>query len=219
MSRAGDAVERLAGRIFGLMGGLLRPYLERARPYVAPYIARARARYERFEPREKLLVQIAGALVALLMSYNFVYLPVFNLREDLRQRIEQRQHQIIEVRRMVRDYQQLRLELKDAEKRTVRNNKDFSLFSALEGMLTNSVGVAKVGSINPGEDKKISKDLVQHNVQITLTGVSLAEIVDTLYGIKTLPVPVLVSEIHIKRGPLPTIFDVEMTCLAVGANG
>jgi len=50
--------------------------------------------------------------------------------------------------------------------------------------------------------------------------VSLPEIVDTLYGIDTLPVPVLVSDLHIKRGELiHAVFDVQMTCVAIGKNG
>jgi len=89
----------------------------------------------------------------------------------------------------------------------------------VEGKLTDTVGVVKVSSITPGEDQKISKDLVQHNVEIALANLDLSEVVDTLYGIATLPVPVLVSEIHIKRSPLNTVFDVQMTCVAIGKNG
>ncbi len=49
---------------------------------------------------------------------------------------------------------------------------------------------------------------------------SLPEIVNTLYGIDTLPVPVLISDLHIKRGQLVTnAFDVQMTCVAIGKNG
>jgi hypothetical protein len=213
-------VEALARRILGRIRQIYDPYVERIRPYVAPTISRLRARYDRLEPREKILVQIAAAISAVFLGYNLIYTPVQNLRADLSQRTEARRHQILEVRRLVQDYERLKLELAAAEKRTVRQDKDFSLFSALQGMLTKSVGLSKIGSINPGDDRKISSDLVQHSVDITLNGVSLAEIVDALYGIETLPVPVLVSDLHIKKGGLLSpVYDVDITCVAIGKSG
>jgi hypothetical protein len=218
MSRLGNGIERLVRRALARAQTIYEPYIARVRPYFGPTIARLRTRYERLEPREKTLVMIASTLLTVFFGYNVVYLPVQTLRQDLRDRTEARQHQIAEVSRLVHNYEQIHLEVAAAEKRTVQQGKDFSLFSALEGMLTNIVGVAKVSSINPGEDQKISNDLVQHNVEINLTGVSLQEIVDTLYGIKTLPVPVLVSDLHIKRGMANAVFDVDMTCVAIGRN-
>jgi len=219
-SRARERVEQIAVRAVKRASSFYQPYAERARPYVGPYIYRARARYERLEPREKILVQIAGALSAVFLAYNLVYSPFEALRQDLSDRTATRERQISEVRRMVQQYRQLSLEVAAAEKRTVRQTKDFSLFSAVEGKLTDTVGVAKVSSITPGEDQKISKDLVQHNVEIALTALSLPDIVDTLYGIDTLPVPVLVSDLHIKRAQLiTTTFDVQMTCVAIGKSG
>jgi len=217
---AAEQVERLAISVLKRASSFYEPYLARIRPYFEPYMARMRTRYERMEPREKILVQIASVVVSVFLAYNLVYAPFQGLRQDLRDRTQARERQLSEVRRLVQQYRQLGLEVTAAKKRTVQQGKDFSLFSAVEGKLTDTVGVVKVSSITPGEDKKISKDLVQHNVDISLAGVSLPEIVDTLYGIDTLPVPVLVSDLHIKRGQLlTTVFDVQMTCVAIGKNG
>ncbi len=219
-SRARERLEHIAIRVVKRASSFYQPYAERVQPYVGPYIYRARTRYERLEPREKTLVQVAGALIAVFLAYNLVYSPFEGLRQDLSDRTETRERQISEVRRMVQQYRQLSLEVAAAEKRTVRQTKDFSLFSAVEGKLTDTVGVVKVSSITPGEDQKISKDLVQHNVEIALTALSLPDVVDTLYGIDTLPVPVLVSELHIKRVQLMTTsFEVQMTCVAIGKSG
>lgn len=218
--RLRERLQHIAIRILRRANSFYQPYAARIRPYVEPYVDRSRARYERLEPREKTLVQIAGTLIAVFLAYNLVYSPFEGLRQDLSDRIETRERQISEVRRMVQQYGQLSLEVAAAEKRTVRQTKDFSLFSAVEGKLTDTVGVVKVASITPGEDQKISKDLVQHNVQIALTALALPDVVDTLYGIKTLPVPVLVSDLHIKRAQLiTTTFEVQMTCVAIGKSG
>jgi type II secretory pathway component PulM len=219
-TRTRERLEHAAIRVLRRAGSFYQPYAERMRPYIGPYIYRAQARYQRLEPREKILVQIAGALIGVFLAYNLVYSPFEGLRQDLSDRTETRARQISEVRRMVHQYRQLSLEVAAAEKRTVRQTKDFSLFSAVEGKLTETVGVVKVSSITPGEDQKISKDLVQHNVEIALANLTLQEVVDTLYGIDTLPVPVLVSDLHIKRTQLiTTSFDVQMTCVAIGKSG
>jgi hypothetical protein len=217
--RTRQRLEQVALRILKRANSFYQPYAERMRPYVGPYIHRAQARYRRLEPREKILVQVAGALIGVFLAYNLVYSPFESLRQDLSDRTETRARQISEVRHMVQQYLQLKLEVAAAEKRTVRQTKDFSLFSAVEGKLSDTVGVAKVSSITPGEDQKISNDLVQHNVEIALTNISLPDIVDTLYGVDTLPVPVLVSDLHIKRSELVTSFDVQMTCVAIGKSG
>jgi type II secretion system (T2SS) protein M len=217
-----EQIQRLALRLIKRTGAFFEPYLARLRPYVRPYTARLSARYDRLEQREKILVQALGVLVFAFLAYNLVYSPFQGLRQDLSDRIEARQRETLEVRRLVHEHQQLQLEVAAAEKRTVRQGKDFSLFSALEGMLSSTVGVTKVASITPGEDKVISKDLVQHNVDIMLTGVNLTEIVDTLYGINSLPVPVFVSDLHIKRSQIVivnVIFDVDLTCVAIGRSG
>lgn len=195
---------------------LYAPYAGRLRPYFDPFLAPLRTRYERLEPREKTLVQIGLAVSGLFFGYNLVYAPVQSLRQELVERTAARQHELVEVRRLTHNYQQVKLDLAAAEKLTVPQ-KDFSLFSALEGMLTKSVGVAKIGSITPGEDRRISKDLIQHSVDVTLAGVTLAEVVDTLYGVETLPVPVRVSNLHLKGEALG--FEVQMTCVALGKNG
>jgi type II secretory pathway component PulM len=214
--RVRHGVESILKLIVRLVRPLYQPIVDRVRPIVEPAAARIRARYDRLEPREKTLVLIASALGAVWVAHTLVYAPIQGLRQDLRERIETRQHEVVEVRRQVQTYRRLKLDLAAAEKHTVPQ-KDFSLFSALEGMLTKSVGVAKIGSITPGEDKKISKDLVQHSVDITLQNVSLADVVDTLYGIKTLPVPVIVSSLHVKKaGQLATVYQVEITCIALG---
>ena len=42
----------------------------------APAAAAARARYQKLERRERLLVKLAGALIALFIVFNFIYLPI-----------------------------------------------------------------------------------------------------------------------------------------------
>jgi hypothetical protein len=188
----------------------------RARAAAAPTVAAARARYRKLESRERVLVQIAGGLVALFLAFNLVYLPIHDGLGGLNERIQQRQHDAVEVARMMRTYQRLRIDLATMRMRTVPASGDFSLFSVVEQALTSAPG--KIGSITPA-DKKIPGGLTQYTVELRLNALSLAQIVDTLYGLSGLKVPVTVSTLHVtRRSQDQHTFDVEMTCVALGRN-
>ena len=61
------------------MMDLLRPWLKQAATRVDPYVAQARGRYQKLEPRERILVQIAAGLVGVFLIYNLVYMPIVDL--------------------------------------------------------------------------------------------------------------------------------------------
>lgn len=207
--------ERIADAFHAVADEQLKLISER----MDPIVSNLRARYQKLEPREKVLVQIAGALLAVFLVYNLVYGSIRNLQESLNSRIAARQKELAEVRRLSQVYSELKLDLGAAEKRTVTAGKDFSLFSVLEASLTKSVGRDKIGSLTPA-DKRISDELMDYEVNVKLNDVNLAQLVDTLYEVKTLTVPIVVSNLNIKkRAQNAHSFDVEMTCSAVGKSG
>jgi len=198
---------------------LLRPYLRQAATRVDPLIVQARVRYQKLESRERILVQIAAGLVAVFLIYNLIYLPIVDLSSGLQARIVQRQQDLAEVRRLAATYAQLKADLAAAERRTVPLGKDFSLFSIVEASMTKSVGRAKIGSIAPGSDRKLTDGFTEYSVQLKLENVSLAQLVDALYGINSLSMPIGVSDIRIQRRTQDThSYDVDLTCVALAKN-
>ena len=207
--------ERIARAFHAVAGEQLKLLSER----MDPIVSNLRARYQKLEPREKVLVQIAVALLAVFLVYNLIYGPIRDLRQSLDIRIAARHKELAEVRRLSQVYSELKLDLAAAEKRTVPTGKDFSLFSVLEASLTKSVGHDKVASLTPA-DKRISDELMDYEVNVKLNDVSLAQLVDALYDVKTLTVPIIVSNLNIKKRPQNAhSFDVELTCSAVGKSG
>ena len=201
------------------MMDLLRPRLKQLATLVDPYIAQGRSRYQKLEPRERILVQIAGGLLAIFLIYNLVYTPIVDLSSGLENKIAQRQQDLAEVRRLAGTYAQLKVNLAKAEQRTVPSGKDFSLFSVIEASMTKSVGRDKIGSIAPGSDRKLSDGFIEFSVQLKLANVNLAQLVDALYGINSLPMPIGVSTIRIqRRTPDTHSYDVDLTCVALAKN-
>ncbi|MGA8641918.1 type II secretion system protein GspM [Candidatus Binatus sp.] len=208
-------IDNLRARIMDL----LRPYLKQGATRIDPYIAQARSRYQKLEPRERILVQVAGGLLAVFLIYNLVYSPIVDLSSGLEDKIAQRQHDLAEVRRLAGTYAQLKANLAKAEQRTVPMGRDFSLFSVIEASMTKSVGRDKIGSITPGSDRKLADGFTEFSVQLKLDNVNLAQLVDALYGINSLPMPIGVSNIRIQRRTQDThSYDVDLTCVALAKN-
>ncbi|MGD1028452.1 MAG: type II secretion system protein GspM [Candidatus Binatus soli] len=198
---------------------LLRPYLKQAATRVDPLIAQARGRYQKLEPRERILVQIAGGLVGAFLIYKLIYMPIVDLSLGLQDKIVQRQQDLAEVRRLAATYAQLKAELASAERHTVPPGKDFSLFSVIEASMTKSVGRQKIGSIAPGSDRKLTDGFTEYSVQLKLDNVNLAQLVDALYGINSLSMPIGISDIRIQRRTQdPHSYDVDLTCVALAKN-
>jgi type II secretory pathway component PulM len=203
IERVNTIVERESKRL----GGLIAPAWQVARGW-----------YSRREQREKILLRIFGAVLSVIVLYNFIYLPFVGLGEGLGDRVATRQQQLAEVRTMMRSYKRLKVELAATEKRTVRS-RDFSLFSIIEQSLTKSVGRDKISSIAPS-DRAVPGGFQQFTVDLKLAGLNLGQIVDVLYGVQTLPMPVAVSNLHVRqRTQDPHSYDVDMSCMSLGRNG
>lgn len=214
-----DLMGRIRDQIGSRLGLVIGPQLARLRGAVNPYLNQLRAHYHRLEPREKLLVRIGCGLLAIFLIYNLIYLPIVDLQAGLNDRVADRQRELAEVRAMTRTYLRLESELAVARKRTVPGGRDFSLFSVVEKALSDSVGRDKLGSITPGVDRKVADGMVEYSVDLQLTNLSLPQLVDALYRLQTLPVPVGVSTIHIRRRfQDPHSYDVDMTCVALAKN-
>ncbi len=195
------------------------PYYARAREALAPHLGRAAGWYEKREPREKLMLRVLGGVAAVIVVYNFVYVPARDWHDDLADRVATRQHQVIRLRGMMRNYQRLRLELTSTQKRTLPGGKDPALFSVLEMILTNSVGRAKIASITPSEHS-VPGGFEQYTVDVKLTEIALAQIVDTLYSVQSLNVPVTISNFQVHQHAQGShSFDVDLRCMALGKTG
>jgi type II secretory pathway component PulM len=208
-------IDNLRARVMDL----IRPYLKQAATRIDPLIGNARGRYQKLEPRERILVPVAAGLVGMFLVYNLIYTPIVDLSSGLHDKIVQRQQDLAEVRRLAATYAQLKANLASAERHTVPLGKDFSLFSVVEASMSKSVGREKIGAITPGADHKLADGFTEYSVVLKLDNVNLAQLVDALYGINSLPMPIGVSNIRIQRRTQDThSYDVDLTCVALAKN-
>jgi type II secretory pathway component PulM len=208
-----EQIDNLRARI----ASAVNPLTVQVRARIAPVVGQARSRYDKLEPRERTLVQIAGGLLAAFIAWSFIITPIAGLIGGLDGRIADRQHDLASVSRLVASYSRIKAELAQAEHNTVPETKDFSLFSVVESSFTKSVGREKIASITPSADRKLTGGLVQYSVQLKLTAVNLRQVVDALYSVQDLSIPVGVSNLRIQRRTQdPHSYDVDITCVALG---
>jgi hypothetical protein len=194
-------------------------YVEPVKRATAPAWEASRAWFDKREPREKLLLRVAGAILTVILLYYLIYAPIVGLRESLADRVAARRSDLVELRGLVQSYDHLQHELTQAQQRTVPDNPNFSLFSIIEQTLTKSVGRERIGSITP-TDTTVAGGFRQYTVAIKLSGITLAQVVDTLYGVQSLEIPVTVSDLQLHQHANDShTYDVDMSCMALAKNG
>jgi hypothetical protein len=197
----------------------LAGYIEQLRTWIGPRYKELRTRYYKLENRERRLLQLAGAMLAVFLGYNFIYLPITAYQDALEDEIVTRQRDLAEVRQMTVTYRHVKKELADLEKNTAPSGRDFSLSSILSNALNGAVGADKIGGISSAPPKSISEQFTQYSADLKLSNINLAQLVDVLYQIKEIKVPVVVSNLSIKKNSQdPHGYDVEMTCSVLSKN-
>src|SRR5690242_16728467 len=64
---------------------------------VAPAWSVARAWYSKREPREKLLLRVFGAVLGVVLLYNFIFTPIAGLGGGIGDRVAARERQLVTV--------------------------------------------------------------------------------------------------------------------------
>jgi type II secretory pathway component PulM len=194
-------------------------YLNQAADRISPYYRQLRKRYYKLERRERMLLQVCAAVLALFVGYSLIYQSIVSYTAGLEDEVAARERDLTDVRRMAATYRQVKRELATLEKNTTLPAADFSVSAALSSALNGVVDNDKIGGINPLPNKPVSDQLTQYGAQLRLNGVTLAQVVDALYKIKSIKEPVVVSNVSIrKRAGDSHSYDVDMTCSVLGKN-
>jgi hypothetical protein len=210
----------LTDNLFGkLRDSSAARYVDQARSWISPHYRQLRARYYKLEKRERLLLQLAALALALFLGYNLIYSSILSYQAGLQDEIAARQRDLTAVRRMASTWQQVTAELGTLEKKTTLPGSDYSLTATLSTALNGVVEGDKIAGISPIPNKPVSEQLTQYGADLRLNGVTLAQLVDALYHLKSIKEPVVISNLSIRKRPTdPHAYDVDMTCSVLGKN-
>ena len=169
----------------------------------------------RLSPREQRFVGAAAFVLGGTLLYLLVVDPLWEAEARLRARVAAKERELSEVTTLSRTYRVLRQEVDRSRPATSTN---VSPVAFLESLTSGTVGRDKVTGINPaGHEPHAGAD--QETVELTLSGVSLRELVELLYKIDTASVPLRTVHLAIKkRYKDPYTCDVTLTALALSVR-
>ena len=190
-------------------------FLQRVRGIPWVNVRTAMALWTRLSPREQRFVSLAAIVLSGTLLYLLIIDPLWETHDRLRARVVAKEREYGEVIALSRSYRALRQE---AERNQSAAGTGISPIAFLESLTTNTVGRDKVSGINPA-GHETHAGTGQETIEVTLSGVSLRELVELLYKIDTASVALRTVRLSIKkRYKDPYTFDVSLVTVTLSAR-
>jgi hypothetical protein len=154
--------------------------------------------YARLAPRERLLLGVALISMLLISLYSFVWEPTQSNSELLTRRITTKQKELGEIQKQRDVYLDLLRRVEANQTVIAQGDPNFSLFAYLDSTIGQAVGREHVTSMNPS-NKNIGNDYQEQLVEVHLTQINLAQLVDLLYRVEKGDHPLRFSRLQIKK--------------------
>lgn len=159
--------------------------------------ARLRATWERLSSRERLLVSLVGLLFAFVFALLAVVNPLLSASERAGERASASERELAAVTRMRAELDDIQGRLSTVERR-IRESPGGNIFTTLESLASQS-GL-KVDSMEP-QTVPSSEEYRETKVQVSLKGVSLAQLANYLHGIESAPQLLSIKSLRIRTRP------------------
>jgi type II secretory pathway component PulM len=175
---------------------------------VTVWLARLRAAYEGLSPRERLLVLGVGAMLALTILVFGVVTPVLGAASSASARVAAAEQELQAVRRLRREYDEVHGRLASVEER-IKSGPRGEIFTTLEKLASDST--VKIDSMEP-RTSPASDAYKETKVQVTLKGVTLAQLVNYLHRIDASAQVLSIKSLRIRtRKDRPELLDATFT--------
>ena len=163
---------------------------------------------ETLSPNERLLVSIAGALLALVIVVFGVVNPVRSSIGGARERTLAAEQQLAAAARLQAELNEIRGRL-DAVEERIREGPRGNIFTTLESLAGESA--VKVDSMEP-QSAQSSDSYRETKVEVTLKAVSLAQLANYLHRIESAAQLLSIKSLRIRTRPdKPELLDVTFT--------
>jgi len=156
------------------------------------------ASFNRLAPRERVLLGAAVLTTMLIGLYTLVWEPVQTNRELTARRITTKEKDLREIVKQRDVYLDLLRRLEANKAAISPSDPGFSLFAYLDNTIAQAVGREHVTSMNPST-KNIGNDYQEDLVEIKLTQINLAQLVDLLYRVEKGDRQLRFSRLQIKK--------------------
>ena len=161
-------------------------------------LGRVQVLWDGLAPRERILVGIAGAALAILLLLFGIVMPVLAATENATSNAENAERQLAMMQRMRRDWDVLDLRLNAVESKIQASREGQNLLTLLASLATRAgVKPTSMEKRQSGESERYEET----KVEVSLKSVTLRQAVNYLASIESAQQPLSVKSLRIKRRP------------------
>lgn len=161
-------------------------------------LGRVQVLWDGLAPRERVLVGIAGGVLALLLLVFGVVMPVMAATENAASKAENAERQLAMMQRMRRDWDGLHVRLEAVETKIQASRDGQNLLTLLASLATRAgVKPTSMEKRQSGE----SEQYEETKVEVSLKNVTLPQAVSYLASIESAEQPLSVKSLRIKGRP------------------
>ena len=164
--------------------------------------------FEGLSRNERLLVSLAGGLLALTLVWLVLVMPLLGSARQLAASAEAAEQQVEAVRALRTRFDEVNGRLQSVEEH-IRGGPSGEIFTSLEQMASQSA--VRIDSMEP-RTSPASEEYRETKVQVSLKGVTLAQLVAFLSNLDDAPQMLSVKSLRIRtRADKPELLDVTFT--------
>lgn len=147
--------------------------------------------------RERKLIAASAAVVVGVLIHMLVVSPALKKRAALDNQINRARAQLVDLRLLEQEYDQILKETKEIKQRVSGRSRDFALFSFLDQTANRLNLKNNLTSMKPSR-RNLGSDLAEDMVEVRLEGISLENLVAYLYEIERTGAAVAIASIRIQ---------------------
>lgn len=150
--------------------------------------------------REKMAVSAAGVFIAFFILIQWIIAPVFEKRNELRDRLAAKQNILVEMNKLHDEYFVIQKKAEISRQGFAKRPPGFTLFSFLD-RLAGETGVKKrISYMKPSSVAEEASGLKLSRVEMKLQEININDLVSYLYGIENSQNMVVVRRLSITKG-------------------
>jgi len=149
--------------------------------------------------REKIAVTGAAVFLAFFIIIQFIIVPVFEKREDLRQQVAEKKDNLLDIQILRSEYFTMKEKLESSQQGLKKRSANFTLFSFLDRLAGNTGLKDHIAYMKPSTSVKENSGLKISRVELKLQEVTMKDLTSYLFKVETSENMVIVKRLSITK--------------------
>lgn len=149
--------------------------------------------------REKIAVYAAGVLISVFIIVQLAIVPVFDKRNDLRDRLASKQSILVEMNKLRNEYLAMKQKAEISRQGLEKRPQGFTLFSFLDRLAGDTGVKSHISYMKPSSVVEEGSNLKLSRVELKLQEINLNDLTSYLYGIESSENMIVVKRLTITK--------------------